>query len=336
VINSPLHQELVRVFKDVRVDDEDVPSQRPQQTGPEPPGLADVAQLGERYAVACPYCRTVHPTLYVGNEWQKFGDESDPLGRVHCLLGCLDNPARREDLRLAVWHYWESQSRSAEPGLPVTFVRLDELPVGHQARQYLEGRGFDVHELSTRWGVGYCDVSISENPKVFDRIIIPIYGRPRFSEMAPRLAGWTGRATNESTEPKYCNRRGFHKKDLVYRRPGANKTPVIVVVEGPTDAWRLGDCAVALLGKKLSDPQRFLIRTLAIGRPIVLMYDPDAAKDMPKARLKLLRERRGDGGDVRVLLATLPPGRKDPGECTPAELEESIANALGATATCHS
>jgi len=324
MLNPALYQELKRCFKDVRVDDENVPPWLPPESNAAQVLARRVEHLGERFAVGCPYCGTVHPTLYIGHSWHVYKEVSDPLGRVVCLRGCLDDPARREDLRLAVW---DMRGRRDASELPPTFVPLGQLPAGHHARQYLEGRGFDVDDLSMRWGVGYCDVSISAAPKLFDRIVIPVYGSPGFADPTPRLVGWTARALEDFIDAKYFNAAGMKKSEVLYRRPGAGRTPYVVVVEGPTDVWRLGDCAVAILGKKLSDDQRFLVRSLAVGRPIVLMYDPDAAKDMPKARLKLLRERRGDGGDTRVVIANLPAG-KDPGKCTLAELEEVLAVAL--------
>jgi DNA primase len=256
-----------------------------------------------------------------------------------CRRGCLERPDRQEDLR----RYVADQSLrrnvfrlEVEPILlPATMVPVDQLPSDHRARRYIEDRGFDPAELAAKWQVGYCDRCISAKPDIRDRIVVPVYGAPGFIDPNPRLAGWLARAVEESGgAPKYLNAQGFKKSKLVYRAPVFGRSDALVVVEGCTDAWRVGVHAVAVLGKKISAAQRFAIRTLAVGRPIVLMLDADAAREAGQARRELLAERRHDGGDVRVLLATLPPGRKDPGECTRAELEEVLAVALSGS-PCH-
>jgi len=95
---------------------------------------------------------------------------------------------------------------------------------------------------------------------------------------------------------------------------------VVVVVEGVTGVWTVGDAGVALLGKSITANQMHMLaqQTLIDDSPrcLVLMLDPDADKDYKdKKRLDLtfsslmLSYVKTGGAAVRVHL----PEGKDPG-----------------------
>jgi hypothetical protein len=74
---------------------------------------------------------------------------------------------------------------------------------------------------------------------------------------------------------------------------------------------------VALFGKNLSQTQKLLLVHHFVGRRIVAMLDQDAREEAMKIQHDL-RSARAQGSEV--LIANLPPGRKDPADCTPDEL----------------
>ena len=113
------------------------------------------------------------------------------------------------------------------------------------------------------------------------------------------------------------------KSQLLYGLPeAAGLQDAVVVVEGPTDVWRLGPGAVALLGKDMSLRQQELVDRFLPGRPVVVFLDRDAQDKAVELQRTLLGR-----GRVTVL-AGLPAGRDDVGECTPEEARQQVALAL--------
>ena len=110
----------------------------------------------------------------------------------------------------------------------------------------------------------------------------------------------------------------MQKSELLYGLTLAQNAMQVYVVEGPADAWRVGPGAVALFGKDLSQTQKLLLVHHFAGRRIVVMLDQDAHEEARKIQHDLRLARGPSGGEV--LLATLPPGRKDPGDCTAEEI----------------
>jgi DNA primase len=120
------------------------------------------------------------------------------------------------------------------------------------------------------------------------------------------------------------------KSRLLYGLPQALATSgPIIVCEGPTDVWRFGTNAVALIGKSLSNEQcRLLVHHFA-GRPLVVALDRDAADEARHVRQKLIDARRDVGQATPVVMLALPQGGKDPADFGTAELTAAVAAALG-------
>ena len=220
--------------------------------------------------------------------------------------------------------------------LPEGLVPINALPPGHHAAEYLLGRGYDLDELWTRWGVAYCAEARSGYDQVVDRIVAPIYGpSPRFGPESEggseALLGWQARYVGPpSYEAKYLSARGMKKSRLLYGLSAAAATTgPVVVCEGVTDVWRLRTGAVAILGKSLSPHQRDLIRLTFGGRPIVLFFDRDARKEAEEARRELLGGWGGKLAPGQVVIAEPPAGRGDVGDCTCEEAWGQLAAALG-------
>ena len=140
-----------------------------------------------------------------------------------------------------------------------------------------------------------------------------------------RLAGWQARYIGDCPDdvPKYLSCKGLKKSQLLYGLPAAvGLQDAVVVVEGPTDMWRLGPGAVALFGKDMSLHQQELLDRFLPGRPVVVFLDRDAQDKAAELQRTLLKR-----GRVTVL-AGLPDGRDDVGACTTEEAWQQVGLAL--------
>ena len=121
--------------------------------------------------------------------------------------------------------------------------------------------------------------------------------------------------------------KGFGKSSCVYGLPQCDNAGPVVVVEGPTDVWRLGGNAVAVFGKSVSFGQKFLLLRRLAGRPLVFMYDQDAQEEARRDANLMRGERRKVGLSAPVVHC--PPPRADVGDSDRGELWECVHRALG-------
>ena len=165
----------------------------------------------------------------------------------------------------------------------------------------------------------FCELSVGAQPNPSRRLIIPIYDADQ------RLAGWQARYVGDcpAEVPKYLSCKGMRKTQLLYGLAEAMcTTGPVVIVEGPTDVWRLGPGAVALFGKDMSLPQQALLDQQLPGRIVVVMLDRDAQDKAQELQRTFLNR-----GRVTVL-AGLPEGRDDVGDCTTEEAWQQVELAL--------
>lgn len=323
---------------------------------------AEVVEHGETYRVNCPFCSDTRRRLYVPYHWgvkeKRTGD--DMLHLPRCFNeGCLARRDAQEELLDMVYpprgHRRSTAAQLVEPAprkdSAATRVvmpngkPLADLPDEHKALEYLRGRKFDPERLAKQWGVYYCssnrkDRGVTNRPHFCDeRIVYPIMAPAVFAagsrnagKAAVRLAGWQARSlmVNDNKDvPKYLTSCGTKKSELLYGLPAAMKTEgPIVIVEGVTDVWRLRTNAVAMFGKSISSAQCRLIAPHFTGRPIVILLDRDAASDARTVCEKVHRTRLAAGDNATVVVAKLPCGRSDPGECTFKEAWEAVKRAL--------
>ena len=110
---------------------------------------------------------------------------------------------------------------------------------------------------------------------------------------------------------------GMRKSNLLYGLPQAMSTSgPLVVVEGPSDVWRLGSNAVALFGKSISVPPVALLVSHFAGRPIVVVLDHDAQREAQSAVTAIRQSRTNWRDSAPVILGFPPEGAKDFGETT--------------------
>jgi DNA primase len=134
----------------------------------------------------------------------------------------------------------------------------------------------------------------------------------------------------DGDEPKYYTANGMKKSHALYGLHRVSAEGPVVIVEGPTDVWRVGENAVALFGKTASREQIHLIQTHFAGRPLVVMLDADAGMDANLIVERLYSCRHGSLFKTDwspVVRAFLPPDR-DPGDCSPREIQQAIKYAF--------
>ena len=143
--------------------------------------------------------------------------------------------------------------------------------------------------------------------------------------------GWFARALVAGDRPKYLTPEGFQKSLALYgvNRVDDMKSPVLIC-EGPTDVWRAGKNAVAIIGKHASITQVRLIKKLCHGRPLVVALDGDAHAEGEVLAEHLRKERassllRQDTAPVVVLHL---PGDRDPGDMETEQIWKMARRAL--------
>jgi len=133
-------------------------------------------------------------------------------------------------------------------------------------RRYLASRGYDPDEISATWEVG----STGRLGRYKNRIYIPIHKDNQVISYTTRYPG--------TTENKYkaCSEEDevYHHKFSIY---GVDQISgdTALIVEGPTDVWRIGPGAGALFGDQFTMPQ---VRTLVKRfKRVFILMDPDDA-----------------------------------------------------------
>jgi DNA polymerase I-like protein with 3'-5' exonuclease and polymerase domains len=358
-LNPSLYNALVRRFGHVVITNSGEParvSYAPDWSR-KPPRLSAKIDGGEHYYVNCPFCHDIRRRLSFSHLWGTIDERTGQmLSHLVCCFNenCIADRLRQKRLYSMLFPLGRRLQRLATNGaqpspanntpvptatitLPANCTPLRDLPAGHPARVYLEQRGFDIDELSTCWHVCYCEGDESAKPKFWKRIIIPLYDSNATGSAKGacppdgRLMGWQARAIRPVTTTKYLTSAGTRKSCLLY---GLTKvtdgTGPIVLAEGPTDVWRLGHDAVAILGKKPSPQQRQLLLEIAEGRPIVIALDSDAATEARRVREQLSSDRQQIGDSAPVVLLMLPDGCEDVGDCSRDEAWSTVARAVGA------
>lgn len=283
----------------------------------------EVVSSGEYYRVCCPFCRDTKFRLWINHTYGVFDSWIGGSQRhmVFCFNDddCMGHPANRQQLHMRLsgliravkapvvlrrGNRSDARLKPSDP--PGSLIRLDELPQQHPAVLYLRDRGFDPVKLGRDLDVAYCTRAEQHYLLAEDRIISPM----RQNNM---LVGWQGRYVGDldwkvAGIPKYYTKPGMNKRMVLYNHDVARQHPVVVLVEGVTDAWAVGPCAVASLGCGLHHYQKRLLCNSWSHGMLVLMYDEDAFREIEG----LLPEMSGkfEYGVVPVRL----PENTDPGQ----------------------
>jgi hypothetical protein len=200
-----------------------------------------------------------------------------------------------QDRRVSPEEYHEKKRTSLkEPG--------GRGPLRTAHREYLRRRGFDAEEVTRLWQIE----GISLSTRLAWRLYIPVVYRDR-------RVSWTTRAIGEKVKQRYisagADEEEINHKELCYGLDYCFTS--VIIVEGPTDVWRIGPGAVGLFGTSYLPGQ--VRKLIDIPRRIVC-FDPE-----PRAQQqaeKLCDELSGFPGEtMNVVLDS-----EDPGSATPREI----------------
>lgn len=137
--------------------------------------------------------------------------------------------------------------------------------VANLARRYMEGRGFNVNQLSMK-GIGYC-----MKGKYQGCIILPFFSKGKLVYLIGRkFLLSTAKFRNPEAEEF-----GVGKAQVIYNSDALYYYKRIQIVESYINSLTLGDRAVAILGKIISDYQKSAIIRSSV-EEIDLILDPDA------------------------------------------------------------
>lgn len=163
--------------------------------------------------------------------------------------------------------------------LPESFKLLlfGESRIANLARARMESRGFNTRDLS-RMGVGYC----SSGPYAL-HIIIPFFQKGKLIYFNARNMVETGPKFKNPSEEEY----GIGKNFLIYNIDALAVYKLIYIVESAINAMTLGDQAIALSGKTISDYQLNQILASPVEK-VVILLDDDAWEWAIALALKLV------------------------------------------------
>jgi len=291
------------------------------------------SQAGEEFAVSCPLgCGDTHGRLAINHMWGTMDPYSGK--RILWLCHCYNEEcqAEYENRKLLAEIVFGDDTSAIEinesvdvkpvkrkvtlPGAMLDLLTLAKSRPDHPAVQFAYGKGYDITELSQRYGVGYCVGSAYAGGIIEGRLVAPWYTRRGGKS---RLAGWTARRiTTDADTPKW-----YHSSSatgsVVYGLGEAAAYRTVVVVEGPGDKWSVGPPGGATLGKGIRTEKAKLIANATKSgknRLVVVLQDPDqdpisAAKGKPHHIEQAVAEIT-KYASCPVIGVYLPP-RTDPG-----------------------
>lgn len=307
--------------------------------------FTSIHHSGEYYRVNCPFCRDTRHRLWVNH---MFG-QPDANGRAMRFLAtcynedCLQNFANRKQFNDVIYGFRNANERrdrafplntevawfnpnelrvAEPPGQMIPLSQLARSMPGHEAVRYMCGERRYTSQMLDHYEVQYCTYA-PKFPQAAGRIVFPI-------RMNNQFMGWQARYIGTAdwrVIPKYYGLPGMRKRIMLYNYDHAKIMPFVCVVEGPTDCHVVGDTSVAILGKSLSQYQSTLLLNTWPGKPIILIFDPDAREEM-RATVADLRS------SGTVVVEIVLPGEHDCGDYDRRTLWNIIysqASAMGVT-----
>lgn len=269
----------------------------------------NVSESGEYYCVACPFCHDTRRRLWINHMFGQPGHDNWPMKFLSICYNehCMDKADNRNRLYELIYGFRNANQRNNTTGFGVRVVDMDDsaaIPVAappgvvlpltdlyrsnpnHPALLYmLYDRQYSLEQLD-RWGVGYCSSASNRFLTAGGRIIFPIMFNSQY-------VGWQGRYNGEleswKSVPKYYTMPGLKKQKMFYNFDNAVTQSCAVLVEGVTDVHRVGLAGMATLGSSLSLMQAQLLAMHFTGKPIIVLYDPEAVDETQQAMVRLMQ-----------------------------------------------
>ena len=178
--------------------------------------------------------------------------------------------------------------------------------------RYLESRDFNSNEILRKWRVQSAPLYGNYGY----RLIIPVY-------LNRKMVCYTARDITDHSKLRYKNCDNKEAilpiKECIYGIDHARDK--IVIVEGPTDVWRLGYGAVATFGTAYTTSQIKLLKNF---KTRYIMFDPSDKNAMKQAD-KMASELSAFSGRTEIIKFK---GYEDPGDL-PQKEADSLMRELG-------
>jgi len=305
-------------------------------------------ERADRYVVECPECNKKEAYIYKGTSWincnrqNKCGysgslwdyiqtrdslDSQNTLLKLGELSG-VEIP-KSNNFDPEAYKKTREDSQLREDALSY-FVKCLDIDEAKETLDYLQDkRGFTTDEVKTL-ELGYInsqnklfkhlksnkDYSVNRINEVIrfkdnigktHKLVIP------FRDSIGNLKGFTFRAIEEGTEPKYLYSTGLKKGELLFNLRGRARANDLIIVEGLFDALTPSikgiDNIVALGGNSLNDFQIDLAIKHGTKTITICLDNNEAGTKGTKSAIERLKDK-----DIRVYIAELPDGIKDPDE----------------------
>ena len=170
-----------------------------------------------------------------------------------------------------------------------------ELPQLHI--DYLRSRNFDPVKIQQQYKIMACYTTGS----YAYRIIIPVI-------IDEEIVNFTGRDVTDKQENKYKNCPNstaiLPMKECLYNIDSVSNK--VIICEGPTDVWRIGQGSIATMGVEYTTTQ-LAILSRKEPKEIYILYDSDAIKGAEKlasavstfcSKVEILELEKGDPADM--------------------------------------
>lgn len=226
--------------------------------------------------VDCPFCGEQNYHCGVNLDTKRYScwvcSQKGTLVKIFAILLKLNYGQANSIIDNFRGFYYEAPIRelSEEVVMPSNLSSLTKIGIN-----YLTNRGFDAAEIEKKYRLQESNMfsTLTVKDATWDfrwRIIIPII-------MDHEIITYTGRDFTGKQDPRYRNAPieagTMLTSECLYNIDSV--TDRILLVEGPTDVWKLGSEAVATLGVKFSHSQinRILKKNL---KKIVILFDSGA------------------------------------------------------------
>lgn len=236
--------------------------------------------------VECPYC-TGNPGYHLGFKMNNphyfcWRCGYHPIRKTTAILLNVPDERARELLK----RYGVNDSQIFQPEVTIE-KKPHQLPSGvgplsWAHKKYLEKRGFDPDKLEKEWWlVGTGPVSHLDKIDYKWRIIIPFI----WNDIE---VSFDSRDITERQKSRYkacpTSRELISHKNILYGKTAA-RSSVGLIVEGPTDVWRMGMNTYAVSGIEYTREQMRLIAQLY--NRVFIIFDPDPQAGRKAEQLKI-------------------------------------------------
>lgn len=363
MLNEKLYKALEEIFGTVRISKENqiaeysIPKKVFSPYKKNEKRYAVVNTWGETYSVCCPICGDTRFRLgfsYLFDQYLYPEKSKTPIYFGDYLCRCFNEECpkekpeqfrtykislRNKDIFCDLSAITKVTPKATEYSKIIDMAERVQFPtvttsllspvVPLSAIEYLEKRRFDIQQLDSLYMCRYVPAGSvwnshdGKNSFVFyeDRLLIPIVQRTL-------LVSWQARLLTDTFDSKvtrkYIFPTGTVKSVCLYNMDNALFHRDLVICEGITDVWRIGENAIALFGTTMSAGQMRIIKYLWgwKGSCVVALDGDDETAYVKSLKIvETLRENKILEEGVAALKLAVG---KDPADYTTTEINELI------------